>query len=178
MSIRLPLLLSLLATVLASEDPHAGHDHGGEAGWEWAGIFATPEDVYLWTAQSKKVRCMPARFRFGRGCCSCDRRALIAQVPVVGCQPRGLTATPLRHRTALGQTQPCTWWFCLRLTTRRRRFTGLRTCGPRLGALLGQPHQTGLACGRAGWGDHAGRAQVLQPALRQRRVAEPVQGQG
>ena len=54
MSIRLPLLLSLLATVLASEDPHAGHDHGGEAGWEWAGIFATPEDVYLWTAQSKK----------------------------------------------------------------------------------------------------------------------------
>ena len=127
MSIRLPLLLSLLATVLASEDPHAGHDHGGEAGWEWAGIFATPEDVYLWTAQSKKVRCMPARFRFGQGCCSCDRRALIAQVPVVGCQPRGLTATPLRHRTALGQTQPCTWWFCLRLTTRRRRFTGLRT---------------------------------------------------
>ena len=53
MSIRLPLLLSLLATVLAAEDPHASHDHGGEAGWEWAGIFATPEDFYLWTAQSQ-----------------------------------------------------------------------------------------------------------------------------
>ena len=109
MSIRLPLLLSLLATALAAEDPHAGHDHGGEGGWEWAGIFATPEDVYLWTAQSMEVCCMPARFRFGRGVCSCDRRALIAQVPAVGCQPRGLTATPLRRRTAHMQTQPCTW---------------------------------------------------------------------
>ena len=47
MSLRLPHLLSLLATVLAAEDPHASHDHGGGGGWEWAGIFATPEDFYL-----------------------------------------------------------------------------------------------------------------------------------
>jgi len=50
-----PLLLSLIAVALAEEDEHAGHNHG-EAGeekpYEWAGIFPTPEDYYLWTAQS------------------------------------------------------------------------------------------------------------------------------
>ena len=56
MSLRVPLFLTLLAAALAAEDAHAGHDHGGDGGFEWAGIFPSPEKFYLWTAQSKEVR--------------------------------------------------------------------------------------------------------------------------
>ena len=56
MSYRMSFFLSLLAAALAEEDAHAGHDHGGDGGFEWAGIFPSPEEFYLWTAQSKKVR--------------------------------------------------------------------------------------------------------------------------
>ena len=56
MSLRVPLFLTLLAAALAAEDAHAGHDHGGDGGFEWAGIFPSPDKFYLWTAQSKMVR--------------------------------------------------------------------------------------------------------------------------
>jgi len=43
---------SLLASSAASE---AGHVHGAGADFEWAGIFAVPENGYLWTAQKVDV---------------------------------------------------------------------------------------------------------------------------
>lgn len=47
-------LLCNLSACMGAEDPHAGHDHGGGKAFEWAGIFETPEDVYMWTAQKAK----------------------------------------------------------------------------------------------------------------------------
>jgi hypothetical protein len=39
----------------AAGDDHDDHDHDGEASgsttYEWAGLFAVPEDIYTWTAQ-------------------------------------------------------------------------------------------------------------------------------
>ena len=38
----------------ASHDEHHGHSHGGDShddGFEWAGIFSLPGNLYMWTAQ-------------------------------------------------------------------------------------------------------------------------------
>eukprot|EP00929_Paragymnodinium_shiwhaense_P103986 TRINITY_DN6790_c0_g1_i1.p1 TRINITY_DN6790_c0_g1~~TRINITY_DN6790_c0_g1_i1.p1 ORF type:complete len:487 (-),score=130.69 TRINITY_DN6790_c0_g1_i1:376-1836(-) len=63
MATRLLIFMALLAHSSAEEDDHAGHDHdnhdhhdhhdhGAHAGpFEWAGIFKTPDDTYIWTAQ-------------------------------------------------------------------------------------------------------------------------------
>lgn len=46
-----------IATVLCAEDDHDHdhhhHDHGEDSpeGFEWAGVFSTPEESYMWTAQ-------------------------------------------------------------------------------------------------------------------------------
>ena len=49
------LLLLCLTGCLASgdDDGHEGHDHGGGGGaFEWSGIFDTPNDKYIWSAQA------------------------------------------------------------------------------------------------------------------------------
>jgi hypothetical protein len=90
MPVRVPLLFSLLAAVLAAED-HTGHNHGSmEDGYEWAGIFATPEDFYLWTAQRKEVRCVRVRFlAYGP---AIGERSFVSAI--CRCQRRGLTRPP------------------------------------------------------------------------------------
>ena len=54
-------VLQLLLIFAAGSD-HDGHDHGhdhghdqgGDVPFEWAGVFSTPEDIYMWTAQKAK----------------------------------------------------------------------------------------------------------------------------
>jgi len=41
---------------VSAEENHTGHAHGAGADFEWAGIFAVPEDTYLWTAQKVDVK--------------------------------------------------------------------------------------------------------------------------
>ena len=54
-ALRLATLGSLLGLAVAAGHDHDGHDHEAhgesEMGFEWAGIFATPESIYMWTAQ-------------------------------------------------------------------------------------------------------------------------------
>jgi zinc transporter ZupT len=47
------ILIVQVAPALSAEDhhDHDEHAHSGEVAFEWAGIFETPESVYLWTAQ-------------------------------------------------------------------------------------------------------------------------------
>ena len=60
MPMRLASLGSLIGLAVAAGHDHDGHDHDAhdheahgesEMGFEWAGIFATPESNYMWTAQ-------------------------------------------------------------------------------------------------------------------------------
>ena len=49
-------LSALLGTALAASHDHHGHSHGGhgdshDEGFEWAGIFSLPDNLYMWTAQ-------------------------------------------------------------------------------------------------------------------------------
>jgi len=67
MSMRHLLLVLLPALVIGSGDDHDDHDdHAGTDEFEWAGIFPTPENYYMWTAQigktvSHSVSCGPLR---------------------------------------------------------------------------------------------------------------------
>jgi len=51
------MLFSIFVGILvtcthSAEESHDGHDHGeGASNFEWAGIFPTPNSMYLWTAQ-------------------------------------------------------------------------------------------------------------------------------
>jgi len=47
--------LLILAIQLVPAASEGGHAHGAGAAFEWAGIFATPESTYLWTAQKTKI---------------------------------------------------------------------------------------------------------------------------
>jgi len=48
----LVLAIQVLPAMSAGDDAHG---HGGDDAFEWAGIFETPEDTYLWTAQKTKT---------------------------------------------------------------------------------------------------------------------------
>ena len=50
----LPLARWHARSLLSSHDSHAGHDHGGNAPYEWAGLFETPQNKYVWTSQKTK----------------------------------------------------------------------------------------------------------------------------
>jgi len=47
--------LLILAIQMVPAMSAGGHGHGGEGAFEWAGIFETPENTYLWTAQKTKT---------------------------------------------------------------------------------------------------------------------------
>jgi zinc transporter ZupT len=49
------VLVVHLVPAASSADDHAGHGHGGADKFEWAGVFATPESSYMWTAQKGKT---------------------------------------------------------------------------------------------------------------------------